>query len=91
MTDKKPTLRRVAASPKKDAAAAAGRPLQGGPRTVRADTNAGASTGTGTSKNKTPHDMTETERLAKRLAAEHGLSRSTAEQYIEGGWVRVDG
>ena len=35
--------------------------------------------------------MTETQRLAKRLAAEHGLSRSTAEQYIEGGWVRVDG
>lgn len=32
-----------------------------------------------------------TERLAKRVAAEHGLSRSTAEQYIEGGFVQVDG
>ena len=32
-----------------------------------------------------------TVRLAKRLAAEHGLSRSTAEQYIEGGFVSVDG
>ena len=32
-----------------------------------------------------------TVRLAKRLAAEHSLSRSTAEQYIEGGWVSVDG
>ena len=32
-----------------------------------------------------------TVRLAKRLVAEHGLSRSTAEQYIEGGWVSVDG
>ena len=35
--------------------------------------------------------MTETERLAKRVAAEHGLSRSTAEMYIEGGFVSVDG
>ena len=89
MTDKKPLLRRVAPSPKRDAAPAAGRPLQGGPRTVRADTNASASTGN--PKNKIPHDMNDTERLAKRLAAEHGLSRSTAEQYIEGGWVRVEG
>lgn len=32
-----------------------------------------------------------TERLAKRVAADHGLSRSTAESYIEGGFVRVDG
>ncbi|MCB1979633.1 MAG: rRNA pseudouridine synthase [Burkholderiaceae bacterium] len=32
-----------------------------------------------------------TERLAKRVAAEHGLSRSAAEQYIEGGFVSVDG
>lgn len=31
------------------------------------------------------------ERLAKRLAAEHSLSRSTAEQYIEAGLVQVDG
>ncbi len=30
-------------------------------------------------------------RLAKRLMAERGLSRGTAEQYIEGGWVSVDG
>ncbi len=36
-----------------------------------------------------PNDNTV--RLAKRLAAEHSLSRSTAEQYIEGGWVSVDG
>lgn len=36
-----------------------------------------------------PNDHTV--RLAKRLAAELGLSRSTAEQYIEGGWVSVDG
>ena len=35
--------------------------------------------------------MTETQRLAKRLAAEHSLSRSTAEQFIEGGFVSVDG
>ena len=93
MTDKKTLLRRVAASPQGDAAPAAGRPLQGGPRTVRADANANASASasTGISKNKIPHNMTDTERLAKRLAAEHGLSRSTAEQYIEGGWVRVDG
>ena len=32
-----------------------------------------------------------TERLAKRVAAEHGLSRAAAEQYIEGGFVSVDG
>lgn len=32
-----------------------------------------------------------TERLAKRIAAEHSLSRSAAEQYIEGGFVTVDG
>lgn len=32
-----------------------------------------------------------TERLAKRVAAEHGLSRSAAEQYIAGGFVQVDG
>ncbi len=31
------------------------------------------------------------ERLAKRLAAQANCSRSEAEQYIEGGWVRVDG
>ncbi|GKT25349.1 rRNA pseudouridine synthase [Acidovorax sp. SUPP3334] len=30
-------------------------------------------------------------RLAKRLAEQLGCSRSTAEQYIEGGWVSVDG
>ncbi|GKS75141.1 rRNA pseudouridine synthase [Acidovorax sp. SUPP950] len=30
-------------------------------------------------------------RLAKRVAEQLGCSRSTAEQYIEGGWVRVDG
>lgn len=32
-----------------------------------------------------------TERLAKRVAAEYGLSRSAAEQYIEGGFVSVNG
>jgi 23S rRNA pseudouridine2604 synthase len=31
------------------------------------------------------------ERLAKRLALQINCSRSEAEQYIEGGWVRVDG
>jgi 23S rRNA pseudouridine2604 synthase len=30
-------------------------------------------------------------RLAKRLALEIGCSRSEAQQYIEGGWVMVDG
>lgn len=35
--------------------------------------------------------MTEPVRLAKRLAAMIPCSRSQAEQYIEGGWVRVDG
>ncbi|MCY7370178.1 MAG: RNA-binding protein, partial [Polaromonas sp.] len=35
--------------------------------------------------------MTEPVRLAKRLAAQLGCSRREAEQYIEGGWVRVDG
>ncbi len=89
MTKKIPPLRRVAASPQGHAAAAAGRPLQGGPRTVRVGANTGA--GADSSRTKAPQDRGETERLAKRLAAEHGLSRSTAEQYIEGGWVRVDG
>lgn len=32
-----------------------------------------------------------TERLAKRLAAEQPCSRGDAERYIEGGWVTVDG
>ncbi len=31
------------------------------------------------------------ERLAKRLAMQANCSRSEAEQYIEGGWVKVDG
>ena len=31
------------------------------------------------------------DRLAKRLAAQANCSRSEAEQYIAGGWVRVDG
>lgn len=35
--------------------------------------------------------MTEAVRLSKRLAALLPCSRSAAEQYIEGGWVRVDG
>ena len=35
--------------------------------------------------------MTEPVRLAKRLAEQLGCSRREAEQYIEGGWVRVDG
>lgn len=35
--------------------------------------------------------MTESVRLAKRLAAEVSCSRREAEQYIEGGWVTVDG
>lgn len=36
-------------------------------------------------------DMTEPVRLAKRVAAQVPCSRREAEQYIEGGWVRVDG
>ena len=35
--------------------------------------------------------MTEAVRLAKRVAALVPCSRREAEQYIEGGWVRVDG
>lgn len=35
--------------------------------------------------------MTESIRLAKRLADLVSCSRSEAEQYIEGGWVKVDG
>lgn len=35
--------------------------------------------------------MTEPVRLAKRLAEMLGCSRREAEQYIEGGWVTVDG
>jgi 23S rRNA pseudouridine2604 synthase len=40
----------------------------------------------------TTHPTTNTTvRLAKRLAEQLQCSRSTAEQYIEGGWVTVDG
>ena len=35
--------------------------------------------------------MTEPVRLAKRLAEMRSCSRREAEQYIEGGWVTVDG
>jgi 23S rRNA pseudouridine2604 synthase len=35
--------------------------------------------------------MTETIRLAKRISELFNCSRSQAEQYIEGGWVRVNG
>ena len=35
--------------------------------------------------------MPEPERLAKRVAALAGCSRAEAEQYIQGGWVTVDG
>ena len=35
--------------------------------------------------------MTESLRLAKRVVALAQCSRREAEQYIEGGWVRVDG
>ena len=35
--------------------------------------------------------MSEPVRLAKRLIALIGCSRSEAEKYIEGGWVLVDG
>ena len=35
--------------------------------------------------------MSEPIRLAKRVAELTGCSRSEAEQYIEGGWVTVDG
>jgi 23S rRNA pseudouridine2604 synthase len=41
---------------------------------------------------KTPTEARRTdERLAKRVAALLACSRREAEQYIEGGWVRVDG
>lgn len=36
-------------------------------------------------------DMSEPIRLARRVAEIAGCSRSEAEQYIQGGWVRVDG
>ncbi|MCK7594185.1 RNA pseudouridine synthase [Pseudomarimonas salicorniae] len=35
--------------------------------------------------------MSEPVRLSKRVAALAGCSRAKAEQYIQGGWVRVDG
>ncbi|CAN5398703.1 rRNA pseudouridine synthase [soil metagenome] len=35
--------------------------------------------------------MSETIRLTKRLAEQIGCSRGEADQYIEGGWVQVDG
>ncbi|WEN14186.1 rRNA pseudouridine synthase [Rhodanobacter sp. AS-Z3] len=35
--------------------------------------------------------MTEAIRLSKRVVALHQCSRREADQYIEGGWVRVDG
>lgn len=35
--------------------------------------------------------MTEPVRLSKRVAELAGCSRSEAEQYVQGGWVRVDG
>ncbi|RYE81433.1 MAG: RNA-binding protein, partial [Oxalobacteraceae bacterium] len=35
--------------------------------------------------------MSEPVRLARRLAELTGCSRSEAQQYIEGGWVSVDG
>lgn len=39
----------------------------------------------------TEHGQPEAQRLAKRLAAQLPCSRSDAELYITGGWVRVDG
>lgn len=38
-----------------------------------------------------PQSTANTDRLAKRLAAELPCSRGDAERYIEGGWVTVDG
>ena len=35
--------------------------------------------------------MSDSVRLAKRLATEQSCSRGDAERYIEGGWVAVDG
>lgn len=40
---------------------------------------------------KTGPPHAESERLSKRVMALKGCSRSEAERYIEGGWVRVDG
>lgn len=39
----------------------------------------------------TDHATDEAMRLAKRVAQQFACSRTTAEQYIEGGWVTVDG
>lgn len=40
---------------------------------------------------KTGPSKTEGERLSKRVMAQKGCSRSEAERFIEGGWVRVNG
>ena len=42
-------------------------------------------------KTSTQQPPPNTERLAKRVAQLRACSRSQAEQYIEGGWVRVNG
>ncbi|MFZ4479619.1 MAG: S4 domain-containing protein, partial [Rhodoferax sp.] len=42
-------------------------------------------------KKQLPQAPRADERLAKRVAAMVPCSRREAEQYIEGGWVRVDG
>jgi len=39
----------------------------------------------------TPTDAPEGQRLAKRVVELTGCSRSEAEHYVQGGWVRVDG
>jgi 23S rRNA pseudouridine2604 synthase len=54
------------------------------PRTVDRDPKPGAAVAG-------PVSATEGERLSKRVMALKGCSRSEAEQYIEGGWVMVNG
>lgn len=82
-SDRKPGDRygakRQAGGPKASAKGAAGRPVRNtSERRDRSNPSAQAA-------------ASNTDRLAKRLAAELPCSRGDAERYIEGGWVTVDG
>jgi len=71
--------RSQAGGPKASAKGAAARPVRNTPeRRDRSNPSAQAA-------------ASNTDRLAKRLAAELPCSRGDAERYIEGGWVTVDG